>query len=73
MERLTLIQLAVDCNDVKAATPGIKDRPAAAEIKKRYPARYKHDSAETIRQNLKLARMWLESETGTGPTGASRR
>jgi hypothetical protein len=59
---LTLIQLAVDCNIVKAATPGISDAKAAAEIKKRDPARYKYNSAEMIRQNLKRARMWLENE-----------
>jgi hypothetical protein len=59
---LTLIQLAVDCNNVKADTPGIRDKPAAVEIKKRYPVRYKHDSPEMIRQNLSLAQGWLENE-----------
>ena len=59
---LTLIQLAVDCNNVKTDTPGISDKKAAAEIKRRHPARYKHNSAEMMRQNLKLARMWLENE-----------
>ena len=61
-DRLTLIQLAVDCNNVKADTPGISDMKAAAEVKARYPGRYKHNSAEMIRQKLKLARMWLENE-----------
>jgi len=61
-DRLTLIQLAVDCNNVKADTPGISDKKAAAEIKKRSPARYKHNSAEMIRQHLKSAQTWLENE-----------
>jgi hypothetical protein len=47
---------------VRADTPGISDKKAAAEIKRRHPTRYKHNSAEMIRQNLKLARMWLENE-----------
>jgi hypothetical protein len=70
---LTLIQLAVDCNNVKTDMPGISDKKAAAEIKRRHPARYKHNSVEMVRQNLKLARMWLESENrnradrGIGP------
>jgi hypothetical protein len=59
---LTLIQLAVDCNNVKTDKHGISDKKAAAEIKRRHPARYKHNSAEMIRQNLRLARMWLEDE-----------
>jgi hypothetical protein len=59
---LTLIQLAVDCNNVKANTPGISDKRAAAEIKKRHPGRYKHDSAEMIRQNIARGRVWLENE-----------
>jgi hypothetical protein len=58
----TLIQLAVDCNNVKANTPEISDKKAAAEIKNRNPARYKHNSAEMIRQQLKSARIWLENE-----------
>ncbi len=59
---LTLIQLAVDCNNVKAEAPGISDAKAAAEIKKRYPARYKHDNPEMIRQKLRRAQIWLENE-----------
>jgi hypothetical protein len=59
---LTLIQLAVDCNNVKADAPGISDTKAGAEIKKRFPVRYKHDSPLMIRQNLKPAREWLENE-----------
>ena len=59
---MTLIQLAVDCNNVKTDKPGISDKRAAAEIKRRHPARYKHNSAEMIRQNLRRARMWLENE-----------
>jgi hypothetical protein len=59
---LALIQLAVDYNNVKADAPEVSDKKAAAEIKKRYPVRYKHDSSEMIRQNLRPARGWLENE-----------
>ena len=61
---LTLIQLAVDCNKVKGDTPGISDKKAASLIKDRYRDRYKHASAEMIRQYLPQARSWLESENG---------
>ena len=45
---LTLIQLAVDSNNVRADTPGISNKKAAAEIKRRHPTRYKHNSEEMI-------------------------
>jgi|SRR5262249_14636419 len=59
---LTLIQLAVDCNKVKAEAPGISDKKAAGLIKNHFSGRYKHASAEMIRQYLADARMWLENE-----------
>jgi hypothetical protein len=61
-DRLTLIQLAVDCNKVKAETPGISDKKAAGLIKDQFPVRYKHASAEMIRQYLADARTWLDNE-----------
>jgi len=61
-DRLTLIQLAVDCNKVKEDIPRISDRKAAGLIKDRFRERYKHVSVEMIRQKLKIARVWLENE-----------
>ena len=61
-DRLRLIQLAVDCNKVKAETPGISDKKAASMIKHNFSNRYKHASAEMIRQYLADARIWLENE-----------
>jgi hypothetical protein len=61
-DRLRLIQLAVDCNKVKAETPGISDKKAASIIKHNFSNRYKHASAEMIRQYLADARIWLENE-----------
>jgi hypothetical protein len=61
-DRLTLIQLAVDCNKVKTETPGISDKKAASIIKRDFSSRYKHASAEMIRQYLADARSCLENE-----------
>lgn len=61
-DRLTLIQLAVDCNKVKEDMPRISDKRAAHIIKDRYLGRYKHASGEMIRQYLPDARRWLENE-----------
>jgi hypothetical protein len=61
-DALTLIQLAVDCNKVKAEAPGISDKKAAGIIKDHFPRRYKHASPEMIRQYLMGARSLLENE-----------
>jgi hypothetical protein len=59
---LTLIQLAIDCNKIKEETPGISDKKAVGEIKRRYRERYKYATSEMMRQRLRPARRWLENE-----------
>jgi hypothetical protein len=56
-----LTRLAVDLEKMKAESPGISDKKATDLLKKKFAKRYRHNSAETIRQNLRAARGWLDN------------
>jgi len=60
-----LVQLHEDHIEVKKDLPKLSNGKAAAEIKKRYPDRYKDTSAEMMRQMLREARLahgWSDEE-----------
>jgi hypothetical protein len=59
-----LVQLHEDHIEVKKDLPKLSNSKAAAEIKKRYPDRYKDTSAEMMRQMLREARSahWRSDE-----------
>jgi hypothetical protein len=60
--RFRLVRLAVDLEKMKQATPNLSDSKAADLLKKKFPKRYQHNSAEMIRQkNLREARGWLDN------------
>jgi hypothetical protein len=52
-----LFQLGVHLQAVEKDRPGISNKKAAAEIKRRYRQQYKTDEPETIRQRLRDARL----------------
>jgi hypothetical protein len=54
--RRELIQLAQDCYDVKKDMPNLSDTKAMVVIKQRHPQRYRHTSAEMMRQLMRVAR-----------------
>jgi hypothetical protein len=59
--RFRLVRLAVDLEKIKGGLPNLSDRKATALLKKKFPKRYKHNSAEIIRQNASEARGWLDN------------
>jgi len=59
--RFRLVRLAVDMEKIKEGAPHLSDKKAAALLKKKFPKRYKHNSAEMIRQNAAAARGWLDN------------
>ena len=59
--RFRLVRLAIDLEKAKRNAPNLSDKKLSDLLKKKFPRRYQHNSAEMIRQNLREARGWLDN------------